>query len=42
MDALDIQSICNYPGPTLLDIHIDPEEVPPMASRLRVLLDDGA
>jgi len=42
MDALDIKAICNYPGPTLLDIHIDPEEVPPMASRLRVLLDDGA
>ncbi|UGQ48687.1 thiamine pyrophosphate-binding protein [Massilia endophytica] len=42
LDALDIKAICNYPGPTLLDVHIDPEEVPPMASRLRVLLDDGA
>lgn len=35
--ALDIKAICNYPGPTLLDVHIDPEEVPPMNSRLRVL-----
>lgn len=37
MAALDIKAICNYPGPTLLDVHIDPEEVPPMNSRLRVL-----
>lgn len=39
---LDMEAICNHPGPTLLDIHIDPEEVPPMASRLRVLLEPGA
>jgi acetolactate synthase-1/2/3 large subunit len=37
MAALDIKAICNHPGPTLLDVHIDPEEVPPMNSRLRVL-----
>jgi acetolactate synthase-1/2/3 large subunit len=37
--ALDIKSICNYPGPTLLDVYIDPEEVPPIGSRLRVLLE---
>ncbi|SFU59216.1 thiamine pyrophosphate-binding protein [Pseudoduganella namucuonensis] len=37
MQALDIKSICTYPGPTLLDVYIDPEEVPPMGSRLRVL-----
>ena len=41
LQALDIKSICNYPGPTLLDIQIDPEEVPPMGSRLRVLLNGG-
>jgi acetolactate synthase-1/2/3 large subunit len=41
MQELDIKSICNYPGPTLLDVYIDPEEVPPMGSRLRVLMDDG-
>lgn len=39
--ALDMQAICNHPGPTLLDVYIDGEEVPPMASRLRVLLDEG-
>jgi acetolactate synthase-1/2/3 large subunit len=38
-DSLDIDAICNRPGPTLLDVYIDPEEVPPMNSRLRVLLD---
>lgn len=37
MAALDIKALCNYPGPTVLDVHIDPEEVPPMNSRLRVL-----
>ncbi|MBY0240104.1 MAG: thiamine pyrophosphate-binding protein [Burkholderiaceae bacterium] len=37
LQALDFKAICNYPGPTLLDVHIDPEEVPPMVSRLRVL-----
>ena len=42
LNALDIKAICAHPGPTLLDIHIDPEQVPPMASRLRVLLEDGA
>ena len=41
LEALDIKAICNYPGPTLLDIQIDPEEVPPMGSRLRVLLNGG-
>jgi acetolactate synthase-1/2/3 large subunit len=42
LQALDMAAICSHPGPTLLDVHIDGEEVPPMASRLRVLLDDGA
>ncbi|MCF6235438.1 MAG: thiamine pyrophosphate-binding protein [Gammaproteobacteria bacterium] len=27
--ALDIQAICRYPGPTLIDVHIDPDELPP-------------
>jgi acetolactate synthase I/II/III large subunit len=39
LQGLDIKSICNYPGPTLLDVYIDPEEVPPMSSRMRVLMD---
>jgi acetolactate synthase-1/2/3 large subunit len=41
MDALDIGAICRRPGPTLLDVYIDPEEVPPMNARMRVL-GDGA
>ncbi|MES2016362.1 MAG: thiamine pyrophosphate-binding protein [Pseudomonadota bacterium] len=37
MDALDIDAMLTYPGPTLLDVYIDPDEVPPMNSRMRVL-----
>lgn len=39
MAALDIGAICRRPGPTLLDVYIDPEEVPPMNARMRVLGD---
>jgi acetolactate synthase-1/2/3 large subunit len=35
--ALDIDSIFRRPGPTLLDVRIDAEEVPPMGVRMRVL-----
>lgn len=35
--ALDIVAICNRKGPTLLDVLIDPEEVPPMDLRMRML-----
>ena len=35
--ALDINAICNRAGPTMLDVIIDPDEVPPMRTRLRVL-----
>lgn len=35
--ALDIERLCAKPGPTLLDIRIDAEEVPPMTSRLKML-----
>ena len=41
MAALDIDAICRRPGPTLLDVYIDAEEVPPMNARMRVL-GDGA
>lgn len=37
LDALDIGAICRHAGPTLIDVTIDGEEVPPMAARLRVL-----
>ncbi len=34
---LDADTLCNRQGPTLLDVRIDPEEVPPMKTRMRVL-----
>lgn len=37
MDALDIGEICARPGPTLLDVRVDRDEIPPMASRIRML-----
>jgi acetolactate synthase I/II/III large subunit len=36
-DALNIAEICAYKGPTLLDIYIDPDEVPPMGLRVELL-----
>jgi acetolactate synthase-1/2/3 large subunit len=33
--SLDIDKMCNRNGPTLLDIRIDAEEVPPIATRLK-------
>lgn len=35
--ALDFAEICRRSGPTLLDVHIDAEEVPPMGSRMKTL-----
>lgn len=37
MINLDIDAICARKGPTLLDVLVDPEEVPPMNVRMRVL-----
>ncbi|HYC41395.1 MAG TPA: thiamine pyrophosphate-binding protein [Noviherbaspirillum sp.] len=37
MAKLDIEAICARKGPTVLDVLIDPEEVPPMNVRMRVL-----
>ena len=34
---LDIAAICSRTGPTLLDVRIDPEEVPPIGTRMKVL-----
>lgn len=31
-DKLDFQAICNHPGPTLLDVYIDPNEAPPIGA----------
>jgi acetolactate synthase-1/2/3 large subunit len=40
LQALDINAICSREGPTLLDVRIDPEEVPPIGMRMRVLGSD--
>lgn len=37
LSALDINAICRCQGPTLLDVYIDGEQVPPMAARMKVL-----
>lgn len=37
LEKLDFAEICRRPGPTLLNIHIDPEEVPPMGARMKTL-----
>lgn len=37
MDALDMEAIMARKGPTLLDVRIDGEEVPPMNLRMRTL-----
>jgi acetolactate synthase-1/2/3 large subunit len=37
LSNLDIDSICKRHGPTVLDVHIDPDEVPPMGTRIRAL-----
>lgn len=37
LDRIDLDAICRRPGPTLLDVRVDPEEVPPMNARMRVL-----
>ena len=36
-DNINIDNICNRGGPTLLDVYIDAEEVPPMGTRMKVL-----
>ena len=37
LNELDINAICNRSGPTLLDIRIDPDEVPPISMRTNIL-----
>lgn len=36
-EALDIPGMCGLTGPTLLDVRIDLDEVPPIAARMKVL-----
>lgn len=35
--AIDFNALCEHPGPALLDVHIDAEEVPPMGVRIKTL-----
>ena len=35
--ALDVDEVCNRNGPTVIDVLIDPEEVPPMGARMKWL-----
>lgn len=37
MQALDIETLCSRHGPTVLDVRIDTEEVPPMSLRVQSL-----
>lgn len=41
-DTLDMEAILTRRGPTLLDVHIDPDEVPPMGLRMQTLEGRGA
>ena len=40
LTTLDVSAMCARKGPTLLDVYIDPEEVPPMNVRMRVLANE--
>lgn len=35
--ALDLKALCRGDGPVVLDVHVDPAEIPPMSARLKVL-----
>ena len=35
--GIDIAAVCNRKGPTLLDVHIDPDETPPLRDRIEML-----
>jgi len=36
-ESLDLDAILHHPGPTVLDVRVDREEVPPMGLRLKIL-----
>lgn len=37
LSKLDVDAICSRKGPTLLDVQIDPDEIPPMNVRMKIL-----
>jgi acetolactate synthase-1/2/3 large subunit len=38
LEQLDFDKILQRPGPTLIDVYIDKDEAPPLATRMKVLL----
>lgn len=40
MNELDVKAICKHAGPTVLDVRIDPNEVPPLEARVKVITAD--
>jgi acetolactate synthase-1/2/3 large subunit len=36
-DGLDLDAILRHPGPTVLDVRIDKDEIPPMGLRMKIL-----
>jgi len=36
-ESLDLDAILHRPGPTVLDVRVDREEVPPMGLRIKIL-----
>jgi acetolactate synthase-1/2/3 large subunit len=40
-EKLDVNAMLNYKGPTLLDVYIDPDEIPPLGERLKMLASSG-
>ena len=40
MAELDIRALCNRAGPTVLDVHIDTNETPPLEERISMLKSD--
>lgn len=37
LEVLDIANLCSRAGPTLLDVRVDRDQVPPLANRIRML-----
>ena len=37
LEKLNIENLINKPGPKILDVYVDPEEVPPIKNRLQAL-----
>jgi len=40
LEEINFEEVLKRPGPTLIDVRIDAEEVPPMATRMKILQDE--